>query len=69
MLAVIELATHGHCYPFCLDACKSGYYLTVDPTPNPEHEGFTGEQITAANRAAYEAVVASSIAARDSMTF
>jgi hypothetical protein len=58
MLAVIELSAHGFYYPFCLDARKSGYVITVEPRPNPAHAGFTPDQITADNRACYEAVVA-----------
>jgi hypothetical protein len=58
MLTVIDFASHGLYYPFCLDARRSGYTVTVNPTPNPEYEGFTPEQIAAANRAKYEAIVA-----------
>jgi hypothetical protein len=58
MLSVIDLAAHGLYYPFCLDARHSRYIITVNPAPNPEYEGFTPEQIDAADRAAYEAVVA-----------
>jgi hypothetical protein len=65
MLGVIDLASHGFYYPFTLYAPRSGYSITVNPTPNPEYEGFTSEQIAAANRAKYEAVVA---AAREAET-
>jgi hypothetical protein len=58
MLSVIDLAAHGVYYPFCLDARHSSYTVQVNPTPNPEYEGFTPEQIVAANRAKYEAIVA-----------
>ena len=58
MLTVIDFASHGLFYPFCLDAHRSGYTVTVNPTPNPEYVGLTQEQIVAANRAKYEAVVA-----------
>ena len=58
MLSVIDLASHGVFYPFCLDARHSGYTVQVNPTPNPDYEGFTPEQITAANRAKYEAIIA-----------
>jgi hypothetical protein len=43
---------------FCLDARHSGYTITVKPAPNPDHQDFTTEQIDAANRAQFEAVVA-----------
>ena len=58
MLSVIDLAAHGVYYPFCLDARHSGYTVQVNPTPNPEYEDLTPEQIVAANRAKYEAIVA-----------
>jgi len=57
MLCVIELAAHG-CYPPTLQAPRSRYSITVNPTPNPEYAGFKDEQIAAANRAKYEAIVA-----------
>jgi len=59
MLSVIDLAAHGIYYPFCLDARHSGYTVTVNPTPDPEHEGLTPEQIALDRRAKYEAVIAS----------
>jgi hypothetical protein len=55
---VIDFASFGLYFPFCLDARRSGYTVTVNPTPNPEYEGFTPEQIEAANRAKFEATVA-----------
>lgn len=58
MLAVIDLAAHGLYYPFILDAYRSGYNVIVNPMPNPAHEDFTPEQVTAANRAQFEAVIA-----------
>lgn len=58
MLTVIDLASHGMYFPFFLDAHLSQYITTVNPTPNPDYEGFTPEQIVAANRAKYEAVIA-----------
>lgn len=58
MLAVIDLAAHGLYYPFFLDAYRSGYTVTVNPMPNPAHAGFSPEQVAAANRAQFEAVVA-----------
>lgn len=69
MLGIIEFAAHGLYYPFHLRAPRAKYEVTVNPMPNPAHEGLTGEQITAANRAAYEEVVAATIAARGSATF
>lgn len=66
MLSVIDLAAHGVYYPFCLDARHSGYTVQVNPTPNPDYEGFTPEQIIAANRAKYEAVIAAIHAERTS---
>lgn len=62
MLTVIDLASQGLYFPFFLDAHRSGYLTTVNPTPNPDYEGFTPEQIVAANRAKYEAIVAASLA-------
>jgi hypothetical protein len=67
MLAVIELAAHGLYYPFCLDARRSGYYITVEPSPNPAHLGFTPEQIAADNRACFESVVAAAAEAEDAV--
>jgi hypothetical protein len=64
MLSVIDLAAHGVYYPFCLDARHSGYTVQVNPTPNPDYEGFSPEQIVAANRAKYEAIVAAGHAER-----
>ena len=58
MLAVIDLAAHGLYFPFILDAYRSGYNVVVNPMPNPAYAGFTSEQIAAASRAEYEAVVA-----------
>ncbi|MGJ7915456.1 hypothetical protein ACI48D_08265 [Massilia sp. LXY-6] len=63
MLGVIDLASHGFYYPFTLRAPRSGYSITVNPAPNPDYAGFTPEQITSANRAKYEAVVADARAA------
>jgi hypothetical protein len=37
-------------------APRSGYSITVNPTPNPEYAGFAPEQIASANRAKFEAV-------------
>jgi hypothetical protein len=58
MLGIIELAAHGLYYPFQFRATRARYQITVNPEPNPAHAGMTPEQITAGNRAAYEAVVA-----------
>jgi hypothetical protein len=58
MLGVIDLAAHGLYFPFTLRAPRSGYTITVNPAPNPEYEGFTADQITAANRFKCEAVIA-----------
>lgn len=58
MLAVIELAAHGLYYTFNFRATRAKYQITVNPEPNPAHAGMSPEQITDANRAAYEAVVA-----------
>jgi hypothetical protein len=66
MLSIIDLAAHGFYYPFTLRAPRSRYSITVNPTPNPEYAGFTPDQIAAANRAAYEAVVAAARAAEQS---
>jgi hypothetical protein len=66
MLAVIKLATHGLYYPFCLDARRSGYYITMEPSPNPAHLGLAPEQIAADNRASFEEVVAAAAAAEES---
>lgn len=63
MLAIIELAAHGLYFPFRLNARLSGYVIDVEPKPNPAFEGFTPEQITAANRASFEEVVAAAEAA------
>jgi hypothetical protein len=67
MLAVIELAAHGVYYPFRLDARRSGYSITVEPSPNPAHHGFTSEQIAADNRACFESVVAAAAAAEEAV--
>lgn len=56
-LHVIELAAHGVHIRLNLRAPRSGYIVTVDATPNPEYDGLTGDQITAANRAAFESTV------------
>jgi len=53
MLGIIEFAAHGLYYPFRLDARRSGYIITVNPAPAPEHAGLTPDQVTAANRAKY----------------
>ena len=58
MLTVIDLASQGLYFPFFLDAHRSGYITTVNPTPNPDYEGFTPDQIVAANRAKFEVIVA-----------
>jgi len=58
MLAVIDLAAHGLYYPFILDAYRSGYNVVVNPMPNPDYAGFTPEEVAAARRAQFEAVVA-----------
>jgi hypothetical protein len=58
MLTATDLASHGMYYPFCLDARRNGYTVTVNSKPNPDYGGFTHAQIAAANRAKYEAVVA-----------
>lgn len=58
MLTVIAAASEGFYFPFFLNAYRSGYTVTVNPFPNPAYAGFTPEQIEAANRAKYEAVVA-----------
>lgn len=63
LLAVIELAANGIYIPFRLDAHKSGYIVTVEPSPNPAHLGLTPEQIAADNRACFEEVVATATAA------
>jgi len=59
MLTVIAAAAEGFYYPFYLNAHRSGYTVTVNPFPNPAYAGFTSEQVAAANRAQFEAVVAS----------
>lgn len=58
MLTVIAAAAEGFYFPFFLNAYRSGYTVTVNPFPNPAHAGFTPEQVAAANRAQFEAVVA-----------
>jgi hypothetical protein len=65
MLSIIDLASHDCSFPFTLHAPRSGYSITINPTPNPEYEGYTPEQITAANLTKYEAVVAAHQAAAD----
>lgn len=69
MLATIELAAHGVYFPFRLHAPRCGYTIDVNTSPNPEHAGFTPEQITAANRAKYEAIVAASKAEAQRQSF
>ncbi|MFC3459715.1 hypothetical protein [Massilia haematophila] len=58
MLTVIAAAAEGFYFPFFLNAYRSHYTVTVNPFPNPAHAGFTPEQVAAANRAQFEAVVA-----------
>lgn len=66
-LGIIELAALGLYFPFLLDARRSGYSITVEPSPNPAHQGFTGEQIAADNRASFEAVVAAAADAEEAV--
>jgi hypothetical protein len=64
MLAVIELAAHGVYYPFHYVAPRAKYRIVVSPEPNPAHAGLSPDQVTAANRAQYEAVLAHDLATR-----
>lgn len=56
-LHVIELAAHGLHIRLNSFAPRCGYAITIDASPNPAHASLTGDQITAANRAAFESTV------------
>ena len=58
MLTVIAAAAEGFYFPFYLNAYRSHYTVTVNPFPNPAHAGYTPEQVAAANRAQFVAVIA-----------